>query len=153
MESAILDVPIAKTALLSPETVVIVMHAEDTETRECLWVLHLDDGNQLLHKERVLDGAVQLSSVRPREILRHAVTSGAARIITVHVPPNGTAELTLEDIQLWRTLELACESLGIGFLDHLVVSTSGAHISCRQTVRTPFRKEADGYKTNQGRYQ
>jgi DNA repair protein RadC len=147
MESAILDIPIAS----SPQAVVIVMHEEATETRERLWVLHLDEGNQLLHKERVLDAAVNLPLVRPREILRQAVTNGAAKIITVRVPSNGTAELALEDVQLWRTLELACDSLGIGLLDHLVVSASGKHVSCRQTIRAPFRREADGYKTKQGR--
>lgn len=152
MESAILDVPIAQSELLrSPQAVVIVMREYATEARECLWVLHLDDENQLRHKERVLDGAVKLSSIRPREILRQAVTNGAAKIIAVRIPSNGTAELALEDIQFWRTLEIACESLGIDFLDHLVVATSGKHVSCRQTIRTPFRKEADGYKTKQGR--
>lgn len=150
MESAILEVPIAISEMLrSPQAVVFVLQDESKE--ECLWVLQLDERNQLLHKERVLDGAVTLSQVRPREILRQAVTNGAAKIITVRVPSNGTAELALEDIQLWRTLELACESLGIGFLDHLVVSTSGRHASCRQTIRTSFKKEADGYKTKQGR--
>jgi DNA repair protein RadC len=96
-------------------------------------------------------GSAAPFSIAPREILRKAVSNGTARVITVRVPSNGTAKLALEDVQLWRTLEIACDSLGIGFLDHLVVSTSGAHVSCRQTIRTPFKKEGDGYEPKQRR--
>lgn len=152
MESAILDVPTARGKMLRfPPAVVIVVHEDSSEAQEYLWVLHLDDANQLLHKERVHIGTVARSLVRLREHLRKAVTNGATEIITIRAPANGNAQLVLEDIQLWRTLEIACESQGIAFLDHLVVSASGAHISCRQTIRTPFKKEVDGYKTKQGR--
>jgi DNA repair protein RadC len=125
--------------------VVIVLQGDAKNEREFLWVLHLDRENRLLEKERMMSDSTAPFSIAPREILRKAVSNGAARVITVRVPSNGTAELALEDVQLWRTLEIACNSLGIGFLDHLVVSTSGAHVSCRQTIRTPFKKEGDGY--------
>lgn len=146
MESAVVD-SLQMLPVHNPQAVVFVLRDESKE--ECLWVLHLDRENQVLEKERMRQVAPFGTS--PREILRKAVTNGAARIITVRVPPNGTAELDLKDIQLWRTLEIACDTLGIGFLDHLVVSTSGAHASCRQTIRSPFNKEEDGYKTKQGR--
>ena len=152
MGSAILVPPATSGELLqSPQAVVIVLKGEAKDERECLWVLHLDRENQLLEKERMKTVSATLSRIAPREILRKAVANGADRVITVRVPPNGTAELALEDIQLWRTLEIACDSLGIGFLDHLVVSASGAHVSCRQTIRTSHKKEGDGYGQKHGR--
>lgn len=145
MKSTILVSP-QTSRVQNPQTVVIVLQGDAEDEQECLWVLHLDNENQLLEKERVKTGRTAPFGIAPREILRQAVTNGAARVITVRVPPNGTAELAFEDIQLWRTLEIACESLGIGFLDHLVVSNCGAHVSCRQTIRTPYKKEGDGYE-------
>jgi len=150
MDSAILDPP-HTSQVQSPQAVVIVLQGDAKDERECLWVLHLNRENQLLEKELVKTGSKAPFGVAPREILRKAVSNGAARVITVRVPFNGTAELALEDVQLWRTLEIACESLGIGFLDHLVVSTSGAHVSCRQTIRTSFKKGDDGYGQKQRR--
>jgi DNA repair protein RadC len=152
MEAAILSHPATEAdALQSPQAVVIVMKGDPSDERECLWVLHLDRENQLLEKEQVKTGFTVLPVGAAREILRKAVTNGSTRVITVRVPSNGTAELALEDIQFWRTLEIACEHLGIGFIDHLVVSTSGAHVSCRQTIRTSYRKDKDGYQVKQGR--
>lgn len=144
MESALLSPP-HTSHVQSPQAVVFVLRDESKGERECLWVLHLDRGNQLLEKELLKSAGKDPLGIAPREILRKAVTNGAVRIITVRVPTNGTAELALEDVQLWRTLDIACDSLGIDLLDHLVVSTSGAHVSCRQTIRTPFKKEGDGY--------
>jgi len=146
MKSAILDVRESQgEQLRSPQAVVIVMQQEARESRECLWVLHLDNGNQLLEKEQVLIGVVTHSLVRPREILRKAVTNGAAKIITVHSHPNGKVELSLEDIQIWRTLDIATDALGILILDHLVTSPIGGHISCRQTIARPYTKEERSY--------
>ena len=150
MEAALFAPP-HTSQVQSPQAVVFVLQDGSQSERECLWVLHLDQDNQLLEKERLKVGSVTPFGVTPRQILRKAVSNETARVITVRVPSNGTAELVLEDIQLWRTLELACEHLGIGFLDHLVVSTSGAHVSCRSTIRTSYRKGGDGYGQKPGR--
>lgn len=144
MDSDILDPP-HTSQVQSPQAVVVILQGDAKDERECLWVLHLDRENQLLGKELMKASSAAPFGIALRKILRKAVSNGAARVITVRVPSNGTAKLALEDVQLWRTLEITCDSLGIGFLDHLVVSTSGAHVSCRQTIRTSFRKESDGY--------
>jgi hypothetical protein len=124
----------------SHHPVVIVVPQEPKLSQECLWVLHLDRGNQLIERELVLAGVVTHSVIRPQEILRKAIAYGTARIITLHCHPHSTIELSLEDLQIWRTLELAAEAKGIAHLDHLVVSVSGGQISCRQVIEQGYAR-------------
>jgi len=141
MESGFLGVPTsAGEQSRSHQPVVIVLQQGPMQSQECLWVLHLDRGNQLIERELVLVGVVTHSAIRPQDILRKAIANGTARIITVHSHPHNTIELSLEDLQIWRTLDIASETKGISHLDHLVVSLSGGHISCRQAIEQGYTR-------------
>lgn len=141
MESRNLDVT-ASAAKQHPshQPVVIVLQQEPKFSQECLWVLHLDRGNQLIERELVLVGTITHSVFRPQEILRKAIANGTAIIITLHCQPHNEIELSLDDLQIWRTLDLAAEAQGISHLDHLVVSVSGGQISCHQAIEKGYTR-------------
>lgn len=141
MESRNLGVPtLAREHSRAHQPVVIVLQQGPMQSQECLWVLHLDRGNQLIKRELALVGKVTHSVIRPQEILRKAIANGTARIITVHSHPHNMIELSLEDLQIWRTLDLAAKAHGIAHLDHLVVSAAGAQISCSQAIEQGYSR-------------
>lgn len=146
MESGFLGAPTSAGGQShSYQPLVIVLQQEPKLSQECLWVLHLDHGNQLIERELVLVGMITHSAIRPQEILRKAVTNGTARIITIHCYPHNMIELSLQDLQIWRTLVITAEAQGIAHLDHLVASAAGGHISCRQAIDQGYTRGTGSY--------
>jgi DNA repair protein RadC len=109
----------------SPKTVFDIMKSEALADREIFWVLHVNAKNKIIQKEMAAMGAIDHCSIQPGIVLRGAVASGAAGIITVHNHPSGSPEPSSEDRQLWRTMREACKLLGIRLLDNLVIATEG----------------------------
>ncbi|MDQ7797869.1 MAG: JAB domain-containing protein [Candidatus Edwardsbacteria bacterium] len=109
----------------NPKTVFEYMKDEALADRELFFVLHLNTKNRIIKKELTAMGAVDHCAISPGIVLRGAVASGAAGIITVHNHPSGDPTPSIEDRQLWRTMGEVCRLLGIRLLDNLVIGADG----------------------------
>ncbi len=118
--------------ICSPDVVAEMMREEGRADRECFWVLHLNVRNRVIEKELVAIGSVASTIVCPREVFKKAIILGAANIITMHNHPGGIADPSPEDRTIWKRLDEVGEILGIGILDHLIVTPSGEYYSQKE---------------------
>lgn len=108
-----------------PEDIYKSMKPETKIDRECVWVLHANGRNKIIHKELVSMGTVNASLVAPREIFRRAIIEGSAAIVVIHNHPSGDPEPSLEDIKVCTNLLEAAKILDIKLLDFMVIGFSG----------------------------
>ena len=84
-------------------------------------IIFLDSKNRILKDEVMFEGTINQTGVYPREILKRALELNATAIIAVHNHPGGTLKPSNADISVTRTLQSACDNLGISLLDHLII--------------------------------
>jgi DNA repair protein RadC len=101
------------------------MRAEALADREIFWVLHLNAKNRIVKKELAAMGAVDHCAIQPGIVLRGAVASGAAFVVTVHNHPSGDPSPSNDDKQLWRNMREVCRLLGIRLLDNIIIGSEG----------------------------
>ena len=84
-------------------------------------ILFLDLKNILIADEEQAEGSVGHVAVYPREVAKRALELNASALILVHNHPSGDPTPSAEDISMTRSVELACQTLGITLHDHLVI--------------------------------
>lgn len=93
--------------------------------KEHLIAFYLDSRNQEMKREVISIGTLNENLIHPREVFEPAVQHSAAHIIIAHNHPSGNPEPSVEDIEVTKRLVQAGKILGIGLLDHIVVSKTG----------------------------
>ena len=107
--------------------------------QEAFHVLLLDTKNVLINRHMISLGIVNSSLVHAREVLRAAVTEGAAGIILVHNHPSGDPSPSIEDLRITRQLVQAGKIIDIPVLDHVIIGRSGrAFTSMRDDALVEF---------------
>lgn len=105
-----------------PYLAVMCFQAElESEEREVFMVMFLDNQNWLIKKEKMFYGTINQATVYPREIIKEALKCNAAAIIVAHNHPSGNCTPSESDRALTKKLEMACDLVGIRFVDHIVV--------------------------------
>lgn len=105
-----------------PYLAVMCFQAElESEEREVFMVMFLDNQNRLIKKEKMFYGTINQAMVYPREIIKEALKCNAAAIIVAHNHPSGNCTPSESDRALTKKLEMACDLVGIRFVDHIVV--------------------------------
>lgn len=108
-----------------PEDVERVCKGLRTAQREVFAVLLLNSRHELVRRVTVSVGSLNSSLVHPRECFRPAILASAASVIFIHNHPSGDPEPSEEDVSITRRLVQVGELLGIGVLDHVIVSRRG----------------------------
>jgi DNA repair protein RadC len=90
--------------------------------QECFVVLTLDGANRLISNTIVFQGTLNQSLVHPREVFAQAIEDRAAKIIIAHNHPSGSLEPSPDDIKVTNKLAEAGRLLGIGVLEHIIVT-------------------------------
>jgi DNA repair protein RadC len=91
-------------------------------SKECLRGLYLDARYHVIHDEVVSLGTLSSNIVHPREVFRPALEYSASAVILVHNHPSGIEKPSEADIAITRQIVAAGKRLGIGVLDHVVVT-------------------------------
>lgn len=89
---------------------------------EELWVAYLDNGNRLLCWEKASQGVADASMLDARGILHRAAFLHARSFIVVHNHPGGSCRPSGADLEMTRFLKRGAQSMGVRFLDHVVVT-------------------------------
>lgn len=93
--------------------------------RESFHVLLLDARHRLMSIDEVSVGTLTASLVHPREVFREAIRQAAAALLLVHHHPSGDPSPSPEDRAVTDRLTAAGRLLGIGVVDHVIVSEGG----------------------------
>ena len=93
--------------------------------KEYFVILSLDSRNNLIKVSDISIGTLNANLVHPREVFKEAIQATAASVILVHNHPSGDPEPSEDDLEINKRLVEAGEILGIGVIDHIIVSKSG----------------------------
>ncbi|MFN5047884.1 RadC family protein [Roseateles sp.] len=93
----------------------------DSHGHEVFAVLFLDAQHRLIALEEMFQGTLTQTSVYPREVVKRALTLGAAAVILAHNHPSGVAEPSRADALLTEALSKALALVDVRVLDHLVI--------------------------------
>lgn len=108
-----------------PDAVVQLFSDLRNDSKEKLLAISLDARNKILCFEVVAIGSVDTISLRPGELFRTAIVFNAISVIAVHNHPSGDPTPTQADRDFTKKLEAAAGTLGIHFLDHIIVGADG----------------------------
>jgi len=89
--------------------------------QEQLRVALLNTKNRVLRVVLVYQGTIDSVGIRPADVYRDAVASGAAAIVLLHNHPSGDPTPSAEDATTTRILGQVGALLGVALLDHLVI--------------------------------
>lgn len=116
-----------KDVLTSPERVKAFLRLSMQHLdREVFVAIYLDAQNRVLVVDELFRGTLTQTSVYPREVVKGAITRGAAAVIFAHNHPSGVAEPSHADESLTRALKSALALVDVAVLDHLVVGQGDA---------------------------
>lgn len=106
--------------------------------QEVLVAVFLNTKNQIIHEELLFKGTLNAATVHPREIFKTALLHSTSRIIIGHNHPSGDVTPSKNDQAFTERLVQGGELIGIGLLDHLIVS-SQKYFSFRekQMIKSP----------------
>lgn len=111
-----------KDVIRDPESVAAYLSASLRDQKiEVFKVLFLDKGNRILDCLDLFRGTVDQAAVYPREIVKAALEHHATAVILVHNHPSGRAEPSAEDREVTKKISLACQSVNIRVLDHIII--------------------------------
>lgn len=107
------------------------------ESREVFAVLCLDNALKLINFEVLFTGGLSSCSVCIKQILRHALSHAANRIIIAHNHPRVDAQPSNADDILTSRLKSACELIDLHLIDHIIVGRNQV-LSYAEQGRAPF---------------
>lgn len=108
----------------------------DGEKKEVLELACFDSDLRLLPNGaiRLFEGSANMANVDIRKILEIALNLGATSIVISHNHPNGDMRPSFEDINFTRKLSLACKSIRLSFIEHIIIAKN-AEFSFRRDGR------------------
>ncbi|WP_254229462.1 JAB domain-containing protein [Wolbachia pipientis] len=90
-------------------------------TVESFLVIYLNKRSRIID-EYLQEGTINKSPLYPREIMKRGLLVGATAMIIAHNHPGGNVKPSQQDISVTKTLSLACSSMDMELIDHLIVT-------------------------------
>lgn len=90
--------------------------------KEHLRGIYLNTHHKVIHDEVISIGTVNTNIIHPREVFKPALEYSAAAVVIVHNHPSGSTIPSGADIEVTKRLIAAGKLLGIGLLDHVIVT-------------------------------
>lgn len=117
--------------ILSSQDVVDQMTDTRVKKKENFVALYLNARNQLMQKELISVGTLNMSLVHPRDVFEPAIRYNSAQIIIVHNHPSGDPSPSDADLQVTKKLIESGKILGIELADHIIV-TKDEYVSMKE---------------------
>lgn len=99
------------------------------ESQEVMAALFLNVRLEVIEVKVIFRGTLEGALASPREILKAALETNAARIIVAHNHPSGSCDPSAEDRDFTARLVTSCELMGIPMLDHLILGAGEKYYS------------------------
>ncbi|WP_084965505.1 JAB domain-containing protein [Thermoactinospora rubra] len=114
--------PSAKRVTSSSDLASVAAPLLRGHTRERLAVVVCDSRGGVLRRTVLTEGGSDHTSVPVREIVTAVLTSGGAAFGIAHNHPSGSLDPSPADLEATIHLAAAAETVGLRFLDHLIVT-------------------------------
>ena len=102
----------------------IIDHYSDRKQEHFL-CLSLNGAHEVIAVRVVSIGLVNRALVHPREVFADPISDRAAAVVIAHNHPSGNLEPSAEDRLVTEKIKTAADTLGIGFLDHIIFGKDG----------------------------
>ena len=131
LETKLVSVAAPRGVVLSgPAASAALLHELIGESdREEFVALLLNARHRVTHAHVVSRGALQSTTVHPREVFKAAVLANAAALVVGHNHPSGDPRESPEDKAMAARLREVGTLLGIELLDSIIVTPHGAYYS------------------------
>lgn len=106
-------------------------------TEEFVYAIALNTKGKVLGVFEISHGTVSMTCIQPREIMIRLLLVGAVNFLVVHNHPSQDTRPSSEDLAVTKRLYTAGELIGIGLLDHIIVSDH-SFCSLSETEGFPF---------------
>lgn len=103
----------------------------DLQTEE-FWAILLNQHYRLIKAVRISKGGITQTAVDIRVIMRECVTNNATILAVCHNHPSGNICPSMEDDNLTRQINKACNIMHVHFLDHIII-TDGYYYSYHES--------------------
>ena len=114
-----------RVKITSPKEVADLVRVEmSLLDHEQLWVVILNQRNEVLTIDKIYKGGINTIYVRVGELFNKAVKLKAAGMIVVHNHPSGDYSPSPEDIAVTKQLVEAGKLLNISVEDHLIIANN-----------------------------
>lgn len=114
------DFPYSGKTMSSPEVAKEFFATLDNFDVEHFAVAYLDTKNKICALQ-IQKGTLDQTAVYPREVIKHALLSGAASVIFAHNHPSGSSTPSTADRSLTKILKDALALLQIKVHDHFII--------------------------------
>ena len=91
------------------------------QQKEQFRVFFLDKKNFVISDEEQAEGTIDHVPVYPRELAKRALELNANALILVHNHPSGDPSPSPEDIVMTRSVQKACQAIGVLVHDHVII--------------------------------
>src|SRR3990167_3606403 len=108
--------------IVTPKDVVAQLTDLRHNKKEHFVALYLNARNQLVHKETISMGTLNVNLVHPREVFEPAVRYLAAQVVIAHNHPSGDPKPSDADLEITKRLAEAGKMMGIEVVDHIIVT-------------------------------
>ena len=102
---------------------------ETISLQEQFVVGYVNRANRLMGVYEMSKGGITGTVADPKLILGVALKSAATGIILAHNHPSGNPQPSIQDKEITRKIQSACNFLDIKLLDHIIIPTSGTYLS------------------------
>ena len=92
------------------------------EPEEVVYLLCLDAKCKVLDCSLVHRGAVNMTAISARKIVKTALDHNATSVVVAHNHPSGLALPSREDRETTATLKAALNAVGVALVDHVIVA-------------------------------
>lgn len=131
----------SKKPILNPEDAVQVLGEYLCQMdREVICVINLRTDGMPINCSVCSMGAIDQAIAHPREIMKTAILSNAARIVMMHNHPSSNLNPSNDDTMITDRMVTVCEILGIPLLDHIIVGGDNSkYFSFREKGILPMK--------------
>lgn len=98
-------------------------HVGDTRREESM-VLVLNRAHRVIRVERLTIGTDDRCLVEPRDVLGVVLRHGGRAFALAHTHPSGSPTASGEDVRVTQELREAAETIGLRFVDHVILAGS-----------------------------
>lgn len=116
-------------AMTHPDDVAGVFLPMMLTHRETLCAMYLDNSRKIITAQRIAIGGEDFVTCEPRLLFRPAVALDASFILISHNHPSGNPTPSRADLETTKLIEVCAAMLGIGYIDHLVITHTGRYRS------------------------
>ena len=114
-----------KITISNPKDVYNIVKELKREKQEKLIAIYTNTLNQVLLKEVIAIGSLNVLNVKPRDIFYYAIENNAYGIILAHNHPEGSCNPSSEDINFTENIKELSLKMGFELLDHLIICKNG----------------------------